>query len=190
MVDKLYSSAALGKEHPDFAISWTQKVLNGPELEIIPELPPGWQEGLVTNAMFDETLSHERGLRARVMFRRPCSESDSVSKWEHCYLLSVGHGIDGRTGRGHGGFSSLVLDHLTGTAAHRENQRAEPPATATMTVDYKAPVSTPCVILARSWPIEISGRKIWLKGVLEDMNGRPYATAKALFVNPREAPNL
>ncbi|EME86964.1 uncharacterized protein MYCFIDRAFT_182117 [Pseudocercospora fijiensis CIRAD86] len=99
--------------------------------------------------------------------------------------MSIGAGIDGLSGRGHGGFSSLVLDHLTGTVAKLENPSAdgEPPATVTMTVDYKAPVRTPCIILFRSWPIEISGRKSWLKGVAEDEHGKPYATAKALFIN-------
>ncbi|KXT08070.1 hypothetical protein AC579_3806 [Pseudocercospora musae] len=181
-----YSSIDLGRHHPDFkASSWVQNVLARDDMEIIPEVSPDPDNTSIMNPLFDSTLSHETGLRARLLFRRPTSEPDSVVKHETCQFMSVGEGIDGRSGRGHGGFTSLVLDHLTGTVAKVENPAAdgEPPATVTITVDYKAPVRTPCIILLRSWPIEISGRKAWMKGVVEGEDGKPYATAKALFIN-------
>lgn len=181
-----YSSTEQGTGHPDFNIPWVKDVLSTPGLEIRDELPDRWQHGAVTNSMFDYTLAHESGIRARILFRRPCTESNAVSNWEWCYLLSLSWGVDGKTGRAHGGFSSLLLDHLTGMAAHRINDGgADPPATATMTVDYKAPINTPCVVLARAWAVDVSGRKVWLQGVIENEEKKPYATAKALFVNPK-----
>ena len=181
-------SSIAGPDHPDFQLPWIQKLLSDPNLEILRDSPTAAERRLVTNAMWQETLSHERGVKARLQFRRPTSEPDSISKNEIGYIISIGPGIDGRVGRAHGGFSSLVLDQLTGNCARRENVSPEPPATATMTVDYLAPIGTPGVFVGRSWPTEISGRKIWTKGVLENEDGKPYAIAKALFINPRTQP--
>ncbi len=61
------------------------------------------------------------------------------------------------------------------------------PATATMTVDYKAPIDTPGVVLCRGWAEEVSGRKIWVKAVVEDGEGRVLVTGKALFIASRDS---
>lgn len=144
------------------------------------------------NSMFNVTLAHEEGIRASLAFSRPCSEPDTVIDYEDCYLVSLGTGIDGRPGRGHGGFTSLLMDQVTGGTVARAGQKEgeDPPATATMTVDYKAPIDTPGVVLVRSWIIEISGRKVWVKGVMQDGSGSVCATAKALFVHPRPKASL
>jgi len=86
-----------------------------------------------------------------------------------------------------GGFNSLILDQLCGSAAFEAAKNAIPPATATLSVDYLAPVSTPCVVLARAWLLEMVGRKIWVRGVLEDGDGKLLASGKALFIAPRSA---
>lgn len=54
-----------------------------------------------------------------------------------------------------------------------------------MTVDYKRPVNTPCVILVRAWQISYSGRKVWVKACIENGDGLAYATAKSLFILAR-----
>ena len=64
--------------------------------------------------------------------------------------------------------------------------KATAPATATMTVDYKAEISTPGVVLCRGWAESVEGRKIWVKGVVEDGEGRVLAVGRALFVAARE----
>lgn len=174
--------------HPDFRADWIQQIITSPDAQYINELPAKWAGDTVNNTMFNYTLAHPTGIKARVLLRRPCKEPDSVTGHEDVYILAIGTGLDGATGRAHGGLSSVLMDHLLGTTAHRDGGAKKfPPATATMTVDYKNPVMTPTVVLARAWSTEISGRKIWLRGCLENESGTPYVTAKALFINPREA---
>jgi hypothetical protein len=38
--------------------------------------------------------------------------------------------------------------------------------------------------------IEVDGRKLWVKGSVEDAKGNLCATAKTLFIAPRTEPNL
>lgn len=186
-----YSSTSQGRHHPDFNVKWVQDILNEPDLhfETRPAIKyddPRW-EGRILNTMFNITLAHEDGIRAGLSFQRPCKEPDTLSKMEDCYLISIGTGLDGRPGRGHGGLTSLLMDQVLGTTAthYAKSPGDDPPATATMTVDYKAPVDTPGIILIRSWLTEQSGRKVWMKGVIEDGKGRLCASGKALFVHPR-----
>lgn len=80
-----------------------------------------------------------------------------------------------------------MLDHITGTTANRElGGTTPPPATAYLNVQYKAPVNTPCVLIARAWMTRMEGRKVFLKGVLEDGEGKVYATGEALYIGPRK----
>lgn len=186
-----YSSTRQGRHHPDFRLKWVQEILDHPDVKHtrqIDELENQklWK-GQVFNSMFNVTLSHEEGLRAGYNFERPCTEPDAVSEVEDCYLISLGTGVDGRPGRGHGGFTSLLMDQGTGSTAVRSARDSgdDPPATATMSVDYLAPIDTPGVFLLRTWVIELSGRKVWVKGVIQSGDGKICASAKALFVHPR-----
>jgi acyl-coenzyme A thioesterase PaaI-like protein len=174
--------------HPDFQAEWCQKIISDPEIKWIAEVPRTYQNNTVSNSMFQHTLYTERGIKAHLSFYRPCKEPDAFLGVENCFLLSLGDGLDGKAGRCHGGFNSLVLDQVTGSCAHHSKPDMIPPATATMTVDFKFPISTPCVVIARAWMIEITGRKMWVKGVIEDKDGNVCATAKSLFVRAKELP--
>ncbi|KAK4609175.1 hypothetical protein CLAFUW4_14375 [Fulvia fulva] len=183
--DKISDEAS--KNHPDFQLPWIPAILNGPNVTIITETRRIENNGQVANSMFNDTLVHSEGMKARIQLRRPCLEPDSLSGVEDMLIITIGNGLDGKSGRAHGGFSSLVLDHITGTSAARESQSTAP-STAYLHVDYKNPVPTPCVISARAWVTEISGRKVFVKGVLDDGRGTGLATAKALFVMARTEP--
>lgn len=134
--------------------------------------------------MFIQTLYTPTAIRAQINFERTSKEPDSITGREFCYLLSIGTGLDGKTGRAHGGFNALILDHITGTTAAQTGGSLAP-ATATMTVDYKAPIDTPQVIISRAWAIERTGRKTWVRGVIEDGTGNLLASCKALFIDPK-----
>lgn len=176
--------------HPDFEIPWCKAILGSSDISIVdtPTDPasalrkPGKED--VSNTMFEQTLYTPHGIRAQINFKRPTSEPDAITPWEYCFLLSVGTGVDGKTGRAHGGFNALLLDNLTGTVASVA-AGATAPATATLTVDYKAPIDTPGVILCRGWPVERQGRKTWVKARIEDGQGELLAGGKALFIDPR-----
>ncbi len=176
------------KYHPDFSLPWCQNLLSS-DIKVV-EIPPRDVKSApspdVSNSMFLRTLYTDHAIRAQINFQRPTKEPDAIKPVEYCYLLSVGDGVDGKTGRAHGGFDALVLDQMLGSVAGQASG-SEAPATATMTVDYKGPVVTPGVILCRGWPIEVSGRKIWVKAVMEDGTGKVLASGKALFVSARQS---
>jgi acyl-coenzyme A thioesterase PaaI-like protein len=180
-------------QHPDFDLPWCKSLLADPNIQESRGYSPALSDKNVSNSMF-ATLSKNNAIRAQIAFRRPCKEPTVIQNEhtsqavEDCFLLSLGDDLDGMRGRAHGGFSSLVLDQITGSSAHYFKPDPIPPATATITVDYKMPISTPCVVLARAWVIEMSGRKVWVRGVLEDGMGGTYAVGKALFVLAK--PNL
>lgn len=143
----------------------------------------------VSNSMFLHTLYTPSAIRAQINFKRPTREPDAIISYEYCYLLSLGSGIDGKSGRAHGGFNALILDQMTGSVAAQVSGSTAP-ATATMTVDYKAPIDTPGVVLCRGWAVEREGRKTWVKASIEDGSGRVLAAGKALFVSPRQGSKI
>ena len=174
--------------HPDFHLPWVEAILASPSVTITevptsqPKPPP---TAAVSNAMFLQTLYHPTGIKFQLNFQRQTSEPDSIRPTEYCYLLSIGPGIDGKTGRAHGGFNALVLDQMLGSLASMVGGKGAP-ATATMTVDYVNPIDTPGVVLVRGWAIERSGRKTWVRGTVEGEGGKVFCRGKALFVDPRE----
>lgn len=176
------------KSHPDFNLPWIQTILNDPKTEFPAEFPSLMAN--TSNSIFNITLEHPNRIKARLLFLRPSTESEAIFKSEDCLLASLGEGLDGATGRAHGGISSLLLDHILGTCAQRQITTLLPAATATLTVDYKNPIGTPGVILVRAWVIKIDGRKVWSKGVIEDGKGKIFATAKGLFIIPRPGASL
>ncbi len=164
----------------------------------------------VSNSMFAQTLYTPSAIRAQINFKRPRprprpttpetakAEADSLESqsssqshpwesWEYCYLLSLGSGVDGKTGRAHGGFNALILDQMTGSVASMVSGSVAP-ATATLTVDYKAPIATPGVVLCRGWAVERQGRKTWVRAQVEDGQGNLLASGKALFIDPKPTP--
>lgn len=161
----------------DFDLPWCHKLLAEPKLSFTRETIQG--------TLFAKLLCKPGALQAHLQFRRLTREPDAVNDTEDCMLLSVGSDLDGMAGRAHGGFSSLILDQLGGSCANQAVPNAIPPATATLTVDFKAPVLTPCVVLARAWVVEITGRKTWIQGVLQDGDGKVFATARGLFIAAR-----
>ena len=172
--------------HPDFTEPWMQSLLSGPTTTIleVPTRNPDTPSPDVTNSMFAATLYTPSAIRAQINFTRPTREPTAIIPTEYCYLLSLGDGLDGKRGRAHGGFNALVLDQILGSVAAKVSGAAAP-ATATMTVDYRAPIPTPGVVLVRGWVVERSGRKTWGRARIEDGEGKVLAEGKALFVDPR-----
>lgn len=174
--------------HPDFQLSWCQELLQDPDKTWTVQVPRPHLGGTVTNHMFEKTLGGPEGIRAHLSWTRPSREPDAVTGVEECWLLSCGEEVDGRRGRAHGGFNATVLDQISGSVSHHSRPLPEPPATATLTIDYKNPVLTPCVILLRAWIIEKSGRKVWVRATLESGYGVVCCASKGLFVFPKSQP--
>ncbi|KAK3720893.1 hypothetical protein LTR37_003556 [Vermiconidia calcicola] len=171
--------------HPDFQHPWIKELLADPQKKWTSQVPRMALGNTVTNSMFEKILGGPDCIRAHLSFNRPCREPDAVKGVEECWLLAIGHDIDGKTGRAHGGFNACVLDQIMGSVSHHANPVPNPPATANLNIDYKAPVATPCVILLRAWITETSNRKVWVKATIEYGDGTVCCASTALFVYPR-----
>ena len=86
----------------------------------------------------------------------------------------------------HGGITSVVLDQVMGMGASEAVGYSIPTATKELTVQYKKPVGTPCVLLIRSTVAKLEDNRVWMEGTLEDGKGSVFAVGKGLFVKPRE----
>jgi acyl-coenzyme A thioesterase PaaI-like protein len=180
--------------HPDFALPWCQSLLAS-DIKLI-ENPPGGSDYHpspgVSNSLFARTLTapESNAIRRFIMFIRQSASTTAIAispsedPMEQCMLVSIGDGADGKSGRAHGGLNALLLDHVLGRTAS-VSSGSTAPATATMTIDYKAPIDTPGIFLVRCWPISIEGRKVWVGGVIEDGTGHVKAQGKALFIAQR-----
>ena len=107
-------------------------------------------------------------------------------------ILTFGSGMDGHAGVVHGGLIATVMDEVLTLLAglHKDPDRAG--YTAYLKVDYKKPVPTPGTVLARALlESRSSGKKVWLKGSLEDGMGGAFATAQCLVIGvSRQKPKL
>jgi len=170
---------------PDFNIPWCRSILNSNISNLVNAREALFDpDNPISNSILRESLYTSSGIRAHLSFQRPTSEADAIRPLEQCYLLSLGSGVDGKSGRAHGGFNSLILNHISGLTAC-EALGSLSLATATMTVDYKAPIDTPGIIFARGWAVEKEGRKLWVRARIEDAEGRLLARAKALFIEQK-----
>lgn len=130
-------------------------------------------------------------------------------------LFSLGTGMDGHAGVLHGGILAVMFDELLGTLAaglqsqqsqpqqlqqqqqqtattqSREEENSSPDWTAiytvSMTIRFRRPLTTPGFVLGRSWcdAGRTRGRKVWVRGVLEDGEGGVFAEGEALYVEKK-----
>lgn len=118
---------------------------------------------------------------------QPRLPSPDVTSGQILQVLRVGSGLDGWTGRMHGGMTSLMIDEALGysVALYRTADLAF--FTVFLKITYHGPVPTPGFVLVRTWLDErkSQGRKLWVYGSVEDGNGKILAGGEALYV---EAP--
>lgn len=102
---------------------------------------------------------------------------------EHDFLGTSAEQIDSRE-FAHGGLMATLLDEALGTPVFVQSPAGC--ATAELSVTYERPLPIPAVVLCRSWVDKAEGRKIWIKGTIEDGNGLVFARGQSLFVKFRE----
>ena len=79
---------------------------------------------------------------------------------------------------------ATLLDETLGTPVFTQSTAGC--ATAELTVKYERPLPIPGVVLCRSWVEKTDGRKVWVKGVLEDGKGLVFARGQSLFIRFRQ----
>lgn len=134
-----------------------------------------------------QTLATEDTIAAWQSFYKPSPSHDM--SWEVCAALKLGSGVNGHSDTCHGGFISVILDDVIGTAVHHAIKPGDATMTAYLNTSYKRPVRTPGVILARSWIEKIEGKKVWARGTIEDGQGNVLTTGEALFLTLHPKPN-
>ena len=166
----------------DFSAKWCQDLLHSPELINISTttrrpLPPA--DRIVTNTLFSATFKTDTTVRAWQSLRAKHTDPPNISP-AFFLLLSLGSGLEGYRGTLHGGVSGVIMDQATSMCAIlTAGPRAK---TAEMTLRYRKSVPLPSVVLCRTVAAKREGRKIWVRGTLEDGTGAAYCEADVLFI--------
>lgn len=98
-------------------------------------------------------------------------------------LASIGKQLDGGIDRLHGGVTATLMDQVMGILVSYSHKSSC--ATAELTIKYKKPVVTPCVLLCRARIVREAGRWIELVGWIEDGEGTVFAEGRGAFVKAR-----
>ena len=166
----------------DFSAQWCQDMLKSSDLINISTatrrpLPPA--DRVVTNSLLSETFKSDTTIRAWQSLRTkrvdPPNASPSV-----ILLLSLGPGLDGYKGFMHGGMFGVIMDQVTSMCAILT--AGSKATTAEMTLHYKKRLPLPSVVLSRSVVTKWEGRKLWLRGTIEDGAGTVFCGADSVFV--------
>lgn len=101
-------------------------------------------------------------------------------------VVFFGGGLCGWPGVVHGGTTATVMDESLGRVAVR-NLVARTGVTANLELSYRRPVLANRFYVVRAEEVGEgrSERKVWVKGTLEDLEGRVCVEAKGLFVVPK-----
>jgi thioesterase superfamily protein 4 len=159
---------------------WAVKLFEDPTLRPfvnraqIPPKSPSTQETFIS-----QTLATPNTISAWQSFFKPPTSS---KPFEIIFLLKLGSGLNGHHNLAHGGFLSVTLDGVIGTAADIGRPEDKSTMTAYLKADYRKPVKTPGVLLARAWLEKQEGRKMWGRGTIEDGEGNVLVDGEALFI--------
>jgi acyl-coenzyme A thioesterase THEM4 len=161
------------------SIPWALKLYENPILRPFLSRSRIRRKTSTGDTFISQTLSTPDTIPALQSFFKPATSSE---QFEVIYLLKLGSGLNGHHDLAHGGLLSVILDEVIGTAADYERPEGKSTMTAYLKVDYRRPVRTPGVLLARAWLEKMEGRKMWGRGVVEDGEGNVLADGEALFL--------
>ncbi|KDE04803.1 hypothetical protein MVLG_04767 [Microbotryum lychnidis-dioicae p1A1 Lamole] len=125
-------------------------------------------------------------LRGPSKFAIPPLAFTSKDNKEAVFLMHLGRGLCGHEGVVHGGLLATVLDEsLAWTALQLLPSNIG--VTATLSLSYKKPTFADQFVVIRTEFVRQEGRKVWVKGQIEDLEGMVLVQAEALFVEPKMA---
>ncbi|KAM0749748.1 Thioesterase/thiol ester dehydrase-isomerase [Meredithblackwellia eburnea MCA 4105] len=107
-------------------------------------------------------------------------------KKEAVFFVHVGGGMCGHEGVVHGGLLATLLDESLGRTAFYSLPN-NIGVTATLTVKYRKPTFANQYLVIKTHTERAEGRKVWVKGRIENLSGETLVEAEALFVEPRMA---
>lgn len=175
-------------EHPeDFSAPWCQAILQDPTYKKIPlqnRLPPLRFASMGANRCFAQTLNTPASIRNYQPIYHPGSPSSSPpTPREHLVLVSVGSGLDSWDGILSGGILCLLVDNVCAIMASTgfEGRKA---VTTELKTRFVRKMRTPGVALCRAREMRRDGRRLWIRGTVEDGEGGIYVEAEAEFWDP------
>ncbi|KAK0510696.1 hypothetical protein JMJ35_007128 [Cladonia borealis] len=143
--------------------------------------PPA--DRVVTNTLISKTLRSDTTTRAWQALQAKQVDPPNASP-SFFLLLSLGPGLDGYNGNLHGGMLGIIIDQATSMCAI--GAAGPTAATAEMTLRYKKRSPLPSMVLCRSVVTKWEGRKLWLRGTIEDGAGTVFCEADSVFVTRNE----
>ncbi|KAK2044472.1 thioesterase superfamily protein [Colletotrichum somersetense] len=184
-------------------IPWCATLLDEPGT-ICKTAPSRFPKASTEDQLFSTTLRTEETVASFVMFYKrpslssateaapavaPDDEGGGIIR-ELKALLTLGAGVNGFPNVSHGGIVATILDETIGTIfGINETEGLTPDAsymTAYLNVTYVRPVDTPQTVLCVAEVVRVKGRKWWIRGRIEDREGRVLAKAESLFVRLKE----
>ncbi|KAE8259365.1 hypothetical protein A4X13_0g1069 [Tilletia indica] len=105
---------------------------------------------------------------------------------ESLVFVHLGRSLCGHDGVIHGGMLSTIADEALARTAFYALPNGVA-VTAKLEVEFKKPVRANQFVVTRSKVTELKGRKAFLEGQIEDMEGNVLAKARGLFIEPSYA---
>jgi thioesterase superfamily protein 4 len=187
-----------GASHIDYfkSIPWAAQIINNPDHSTTPTLSRV-VKGSTEDSFFAETLQTERTIRKCLTLNtRPDDKLDPPVR-EVFTFFELGDGLNGFPNISHGGFVATMLDEEMGIllTINQEhiNQRSGTndeitSMTAYLNIRYLAPVRTPGIVLGTAKVTKSEGRKMYVRGTIQDENRKELAVAECLFIKAKRDP--
>ncbi|KIW12613.1 hypothetical protein PV08_09891 [Exophiala spinifera] len=103
-------------------------------------------------------------------------------------------GVNGYRDTLHGGVLASLFDEALGLCVEGCRETGSPGKswllTASLEVNYRSAVTTPCIVLIKTWLERTEGRKWFLKAQLLDQDNSVKAEARTLYISSRNHASL
>ncbi|KAI5919918.1 HotDog domain-containing protein [Camillea tinctor] len=96
-------------------------------------------------------------------------------------LLDLGEDLNSYAGTMHGGLYGVLMDEVMGTAANFQSPHGA--YTVRFQTDFRRQVRTPQVVLVRGRVTRRDGRKLHVRGAIEDKDGNIMAEGSGLWLS-------
>ncbi|KAH7400750.1 HotDog domain-containing protein [Phaeosphaeria sp. MPI-PUGE-AT-0046c] len=155
------------------------------------------------DSFFAETLATDRTIRACLTLRASATAEDDLPCKEIVTIVDLGDGLSGFPKVCHGGMLATLLDEVCGvlivinTEINLERAKASGLSegsiganymTAYLNTSYKRPAPTPGALLCTARVEKQDGRKLYVRGTIEDGAGTVYTVGDGMFI--KMAPKL
>ena len=143
------------------------------------------QKSSTEDSLIAETFRTKETIHTWQTFYKPHRSSNDTDApiAETLTILGIGSGLNGHPQLLHGGTVAAIMDEVITFLAGRHCSSGMMDYTAYLKTDYKKPIPTPGIFLARVvLEGRATGRKQWLRGTFEDGKGLVFATTESLVV--------